>query len=128
MGTSSVAFDFLIISCQTYFNNLLRFNYYTSNFRFPKKYIFCKQQKAIVMGSLVSVIRFILKNDDRFKDIAKFCTARCSLKYYNFTSTQKKVNLHGFSSLKYLVLRYLGSNHFSLDAHKYLRKISVSIR
>ena len=50
-GTSSIAFEFLIINCQTYFINFFSFNCLTSNFCFSKKYIFQRQRRTTVMGA-----------------------------------------------------------------------------
>ena len=59
-GTSSVAFEVLIINCQTYFINLFIFNCLTLNiklflfklfdiiFLFSENHVFCKQKRTAV--------------------------------------------------------------------------------
>ena len=76
-GTSSVAFEVLIINCQIYLINLLIFNCLTLTinlfinlfyvkFLFSKNHIFCKQKRTAVYGraSLVSDFELTRKNDD----------------------------------------------------------------
>ena len=50
-SNSSVAFQVLIINCQTYIINFFSFNSLTSNFCFPKKYIFRRQKRMFVMDA-----------------------------------------------------------------------------
>ena len=77
-GTSSAAFEVLIINCQIYFINLFIFNLLTLNrnlfifnlfaikFLFSKNHIFRKQQRTAVYGraSLVSDFKLTRENDD----------------------------------------------------------------
>ena len=50
-GTSSVAFEVLIINCQTCFKDLFSFTCLISNFSFPKRYIICRQKRKAVMDA-----------------------------------------------------------------------------
>ena len=87
-GTSSVAFELLIINCQIDFINLFIFNCLTSDiykfvhiqlfdvkFLFSENHILCKQKRTAVYwrASLVSGFKLIQKNDDllslRYKSI-----------------------------------------------------------
>ena len=77
-GTSNIAFEVLIISCQIYLINLFIFNCLTLNinlfifnlfdvkFSFPKNPIFRKQKRTTVYGlaSLLSDFKLTQKNDD----------------------------------------------------------------
>ena len=77
-GTSNIAFEVLIISCQIYLINLFIFNCLTLNinlfifnlfdvkFSFSKNPIFQKQKRTAVYGlaSLVSDFKLTQKNDD----------------------------------------------------------------
>ena len=58
-GTSSVAFELLIINCHIEFINLFIFNCLTSNFHFPK-HIFGKQNRTAVSGRVSLVLDFKL--------------------------------------------------------------------
>ena len=50
-GTSSVAFEELKINCQRRFKHFFNFNCLTSNFCFPKRYIFRRQRNTRVMDA-----------------------------------------------------------------------------
>ena len=81
-GTSSVAFEVLIINCQIYFINLLIFNCLTLNiklfifklfdvkFLFSKNHVFRKQNRTACLWSyglsLVSDFKLTRENDDLF--------------------------------------------------------------
>ena len=65
-GTSNIAFEVLIISCQIYLINLFIFNLFDVKFLFSKNPIFRKQKRIAVCGpaSLVSDFKLTRKNDD----------------------------------------------------------------
>ena len=50
-STSSVAFEVLIINCQTYFIIFYSFNHLSSNFCFPKKSILRRQKRTAVIDA-----------------------------------------------------------------------------
>ena len=93
-GTSSVAFEVLIINCQIYFINLFIFNCLTLNIKlfifnlfgvkllFSKNHVFCKQKRTALYGLMDMRLQFRILNPPGkmmtccLRDINKFLRYR----------------------------------------------------
>ena len=120
-GTSSVAFEVLIISWQKYFINLFIFNCLTVNiiffifnlfdvkFLFSENHIFYKQKRTAVYGlqSLVSVIKITREKDDLLS--SRHTKMRLPNKRYQTNAVRTFWGTSNASDLRYLGLDHFGT-------------------